>query len=94
MSKSSPPKRLRRRAMRENHPEIWPGDRHYWYSLDEWTRTCVKSFSPRKAFFIDREGNITQFTNTSRDKNCADIPSDAVYLGQGRFHHSTYLEKA
>ena len=79
--------------MRKDHPEVWDGDRHLWFSQEEWNRRYAnfvdgKSAKPKLPIYALSTNATTNVEPTHISRTNPPpftLPDDAKYLGCGTF---------
>jgi len=82
-----------RKKLRREHPELWDGPRHCWFSPRARARELDVQLRPANTYYQLTDGTLVQVTHTTRSDDLQPEWADAQYLGQGYFHHKEYADK-
>lgn len=82
-----------RKFLRKNHPELWDGPRHCWFSPRARARELDVQARPANTYYRLTTGQLVQVTHTTRSDDLEPAWKDAEYLGMGYFHHTELADK-
>jgi len=89
MSKSSPMKRIKRRALRavkETFETPWNLPKYCWFSATHKAKMVASRAKYREVFYQLLDGTVVEITEVFTDPNRKPTYDDAVCIGQGHYH--------